>query len=55
MRCSRHASGFRRATSVDHVRVAANISHEARLFLVAQVMTTPDVVRGALYRELLSG
>ena len=40
---------------MDHVPVAANISHEARLFLVAQVMTTPDVVRGALYRELLSG
>jgi hypothetical protein len=40
---------------VDHVRVAAKISHEAGLFLVAQAMTTPDVVRGALYRELLSG
>ncbi len=40
---------------MDHVRVAANIGHEAGLVLVAQVMTTPDVVRGAQYRELLSG
>ena len=40
---------------MDHVRVASNVSHEVGLFLVVQVMRNPDVVRGPLYRDWLSG